>query len=327
MILSGKGVETQGKRPHVTSMDMSLINVPPVGEDASANAIASSGPGRWDTFARGILSGMNPRTRASYERAYVRYRAWCADNGHDWRVETSLYAWLFERVRGGMRHGTLGKEFHAVVKIARLADLGWGRDRLSEFKRSMGKLCEHGNGSRALTIGEVRDMAGVCRPAMRVGLLLGFAGGLRISEILGLKAADATAADGGVRLFIRESKGDRDGKGVTVFAPDFAEFRLAAEVAAVVGADPAAPLVGLSQSHFRRLFRQACEDAGVDHAGLSTHGMRAGCATTAVNGNLPLPVLQRHLRHANASTTARYYRDREGRETGAAVGRAFREAK
>lgn len=284
----------------------------------------------WGDYAEGVLAGMSPGTRRAYSGAWVRYRSWCAERGEDWRQEVSLYGWTGSRAREGVAAGTLNKDFHAVSKVAHLGGLEWDHRRMCEYKRGVMKTCPTGSGSRALTTDEVCAMVdGIPEgDAFRVGMLLGYSGGLRIGEIVGLRTADAAWGMKGspdcVRLRLLNTKGDRSRRGATVWVWSFGLFDVPGEVCLLAATrGDGDTLVGMSSRTFRRRFAAACDAAGVDQAGLSVHGLRAGCATAAVNGGVPLPVLQRHLRHANASTTARYYRDKEGRDTGAAIGRAL----
>lgn len=53
----------------------------------------------------------------------------------------------------------------------------------------------------------------------RALLLVGFAGGLRRSELVGLRCEDLTEFDGGLELLLRRSKTDQEGAGRTVWIP------------------------------------------------------------------------------------------------------------
>lgn len=62
-----------------------------------------------------------------------------------------------------------------------------------------------------------------------------------------------------------------------------------------------APFIG---NLMRNWFRRACLKAGVRK---TLHGMRHDCGSFLLSAGVPLPVVSKHLRHANTAVTARVY--------------------
>lgn len=287
--------------------------------------------GDWAVQARSLLAGMNPRTRKVYVAAYRRYRAWCRSTGWDPGAEASVYgyfeSWLAE---GPVAKGSVIVEFSGILKIARLCGAtGWDAGRMKELRRGLLRRCESGEGAPAMTLHDLRAALAVASPVGRVLLLLGYGGGFRVSELLGLRGEDVSVEAGMVRVRLRESKGDRAGEGVVVYVGPFDGLSPAEELSWLVAGPGELPvqepegsrrLFGMAETAFRRWWKALMREAGLARRGLTPHSLRVGCATAAVEGGVALPVLQKHLRHKSATTTARYYRSRDARLNGLAVG-------
>lgn len=270
-----------------------------------------AGSGAWER-AQEVLALMNPRTRKAYGGAFRRYCGWCRREGLEALDKGSFDGWLRHLGRQDVSRGTLDVCYHGVVKVLRLlgveAEDRWSR----ELKAGYRKRLRLPGGSRAMTGEELVRLVGASEGAMRFLLVLGYGGGLRLSELLGLRWEDVREVDGGLSVFLRSSKGDRGNEGVTVWVGDYLGLVVCGIPRGATGRVWAS-----GETMFRRCFRALTVRAGL--CGLTPHSIRSGCATRAVSGGVGAIVLSRHLRHSSVSTTARYYRDAEGRETGRAV--------
>ena len=174
----------------------------------------------------------------------------------------------------------------------------------------------------------------------RALLLVGFAGALRRSELVGLALGDVAVVPGrGLRLLIRRSKTDPRGAGQAIaLAANPAEpglcparalqawlgFRQAARDHTGSAADAALPLfVGLSKAGrlasralsdkaVWRLVKQAARAAGLANPdGYSGHSLRAGLATAAGEAGADLAAVMRQTRHRSADVALGYLRPAE----------------
>jgi integrase len=171
-------------------------------------------------------------------------------------------------------------------------------------------------------------------------LLLGFAGALRRSELVGLALGDIEVVpQRGLRLLIRRSKTDQRGAGQAIalsanprepgLCParalqDWLVFRQGAGDHTGGASDAALPLfVGLSKAGrlfglalsdkaVWRLFKQAARDAGLANPdGYSGHSLRAGLATAAGEAGADLAAVMRQTRYRSAEVALGYLRPAE----------------
>jgi site-specific recombinase XerD len=170
----------------------------------------------------------------------------------------------------------------------------------------------------------------------RAMLLLGFGAALRRSELVALAIGDVEAvANRGLRVLVRRSKTDQQGKGqdVAIWAnpadpafcpatgldawmrhrragPDMTGTAADAERPLFCGLTKAARLTGrgLSDKAVARLVKQAAADAGLDPDRYSGHSLRAGLATAAGDNGAGLAALMRQTRHRSTAVALGYLR-------------------
>lgn len=158
----------------------------------------------------------------------------------------------------------------------------------------------------------------------RALLLIGFAGGFRRSELVGLDREDVEVVAEGLVINLRRSKTDQCGEGRQVAIP--------------LGSSIWCPVVGLhdwlrrsgisSGALFRRIDRHGhllerlsgevvslvikthAAAAGFSADGYSGHSLRAGFATSAAQAGLNSWDIRRQTGHASNSTLAGYVRQR-----------------
>ncbi|MGY1820493.1 site-specific integrase [Geodermatophilus sp. SYSU D00079] len=152
---------------------------------------------------------------------------------------------------------------------------------------------------RALVSGLPDGLAGVRDRAM---ILLGFALGLRASDLCWLRIEDFTEVDGGLDVLLRHSKTDQQGHGVTlplaegVYEATDPVRAVQALRAALAergydrgslfrsvhrGRYEALGEKGLTTRSVSLILKRAAVRAGVSAEGLSSHSLRRGMATTA----------------------------------------------
>ena len=112
----------------------------------------------------------------------------------------------------------------AIVRACRIAGhaLDTKHPAIRETLRGIGR--KHGTPARrsaALTITDMRKLVRSCGTTLagardRALFLIGFAGALRRSELVGLNVADVTWTSGGLELLITRSKTDAEGAGARI---------------------------------------------------------------------------------------------------------------
>jgi integrase len=158
----------------------------------------------------------------------------------------------------------------------------------------------------------------------RALLLIGFAGGLRRSEIVALELADIESARQGLILHLRRSKTDQEGvgrkigmpNGRTRFCPVTALERWRERSGIIEG-----PTFRPVDRHGRiapgRLSGEAVSvivklrvaAAGIDPSGYSGHSLRAGFATSAAQAGVSALKIRAQTGHASDAMLGRYIRD------------------
>jgi integrase len=160
----------------------------------------------------------------------------------------------------------------------------------------------------------------------RALLLIGFAGALRRSELIGLDVGDIEHVRQGIILYLRRSKTDQDGQGRKIGIP-FGRTRWCPVAAldawlTASGINEGAifrPVDRHGRIHDARLsgegvalvVRERTAAAGLDPAAYSGHSLRAGLATSAAQVGTPAWRIRAQTRHASDAMLARYIRDGE----------------
>jgi integrase len=160
----------------------------------------------------------------------------------------------------------------------------------------------------------------------RALLLVGFAGGLRRSEMVALGAADVETVRQGLILHVRRSKADQEGAGRKIGIP-FGRTRLcpvsalehwraqsgAAEGAIFRSIDRHGRVAPerLSAEAVSIIVKERLAKAGFDPDGYSGHSLRAGLATSAAQAGVSSWRIRQQTGHASDAMLARYIRDGE----------------
>jgi integrase len=160
----------------------------------------------------------------------------------------------------------------------------------------------------------------------RALLLIGFAGALRRSELVGIDMGDVEHVRQGIVLHLRRSKTDQDGRGRKIGIP-YGRTRCCPVNAlqgwlAASGITEGAifrPVDRHGRIHAARLsgeavslvVRERVAAAGLDPTRYSGHSLRAGLATSAAQAGVPTWRIRTQTRHASDAMLARYVRDGE----------------
>jgi integrase len=175
---------------------------------------------------------------------------------------------------------------------------------------------------RTMLEGLGTDPAG-CRD--RALLLIGFAGALRRSELVGLDVADVTKGADGLTVRLRRSKTDQEGAGRTVGIPygsnlgtcPVRAWRAWLEVSGITEGPAFRPVnrhghVGatrLSAPAVALVLKRHAARAGLDPGEVAGHSLRAGLATSAAAAGVPERVIADQTGHKGTAMLRRYIRE------------------
>jgi integrase len=160
----------------------------------------------------------------------------------------------------------------------------------------------------------------------RALLLIGFAGGLRRSEVAAINLIDFERVREGIVLTLRRSKTDQDGAGRKIGIPLGRTIHCPVRAlenwlnAARIGEGPVfrpvdrhgrVSAIRLSGEAVSLLLRHRMAAAGFDPAGYSGHSLRAGFATSATRAGVSTFKTRQQTGHASDAMLSRYIRDGE----------------
>jgi len=167
-------------------------------------------------------------TRRAYRAGWTDFRAWCRAAG--WiplpAAAETVAAYLASLAATHSR-STLQQRLAAIGQAHRLAGLEWSPSHPAIRNTLRGIARRHGSAKRraaALTTAEIRKLVATCAHDLtgerdRALLLLGFAGALRRSELVGIDREHITLKADGLRLLLPRSKGDQTGEGAEIDIP------------------------------------------------------------------------------------------------------------
>jgi integrase len=160
----------------------------------------------------------------------------------------------------------------------------------------------------------------------RALLLLGFAGGFRRSELVGLDVADIEIVRQGIIITLRHSKTDQEGAGRKIGIPHgLTKHCPVAAVTAwlsrsnITGGPVFSPVtrygylqpVRLSGDAVSEVIRERLAAIGINPEGYSGHSLRAGFATSAAQVGVSTLKIRAQTGHASDAMLSRYVRDGE----------------
>ncbi|MGD0944928.1 MAG: tyrosine-type recombinase/integrase [Acidimicrobiales bacterium] len=198
------------------------------------------------------------------------------------------------------------------------------RRHLNRAQRAevVARLRSEGPELRTMLEGLGADPAG-CRD--RALLLLGFAGALRRSELVGLDVADLTEGTDGLTVRLRRSKTDQEGAGRTVGIPygsnpvtcPVRAWRVWLELSGISEGPAFRPVdrhghIGttrLSSQAVALVLKRRAACAGLDPGEVAGHSLRAGLATSAAAAGVPERVISEQTGHKGTAMLRRYIRE------------------
>jgi site-specific recombinase XerD len=285
--------------------------------------------------ARGLaLEEIAASTRDCYRRDGRLFAAWCAARNLPPVPATAatLAAYLAHLVDSGVRPATISRRLAAIAYMHRIAGevsavaspavravLRGARRRLGAA--AVGKKAAIDDAMLVAMLCVIPDTLAGKRD--RALLSLGWAAALRRSELVALEVADIEPAPGGIRLHIRRSKTDQEGRGQVIGIPDggtriqpLAALR-AWLAASGIASGPIFRRVlkgrgGLGEQlhpgSVADLVKRYARLAGYDIGALAGHSLRSGLITAAASTGASVTQIANVSRHRSADTLLGYVR-------------------
>ncbi|MBR0798951.1 site-specific integrase [Bradyrhizobium jicamae] len=298
----------------------------------------SSVPGKLgpdlETAVRYARAEKAPATRRAYETDHRLFVAWCEAKGIASNLPAAaetVAAFLAAEAEAGSRTSTLGRRLAAIRYFHKLAGLPTPTDAeavkatLRGIRRSMGSakarkapaLAEH---VKAMVAASPDSLRGKRDRAL---VLLGFAGAFRRSELVALNVADIEEVELGLRILIRRSKTDQEGRGSvigvtrgTVACPVSAlrEWLVAGEITAGPLFRPVNKAnrprnVRLTSRSVANIIKEMAQTVGLDASTFSGHSLRSGFLTSAASKGASIFKMMDVSRHRSVETLRGYVRD------------------
>jgi site-specific recombinase XerD len=160
----------------------------------------------------------------------------------------------------------------------------------------------------------------------RALLLVGFAGGFRRSELVGLNCDDVVAVRQGLEITLRGSKTDQNRAGRKIGIPHgrgrwcpvaaYEQWQAASGISEgsifrPIDRHHKAAATRLSGEAVCSVVRERVQAAGIDPGKYSGHSLRAGLATSAAQAGVSSWKIRQQTGHASDAMLARYIRDGE----------------
>lgn len=273
-------------------------------------------------------------TVRAYDADWRIFAGWCKAAGRDLLPASSETVMLFAVSELQTRKpSTVERRLAAIVHMHRAHKLP---KPVSEEIRQVlhGWRREHGSkvaSKKALTPTHLRAMVAQCATTATGGrdraiLTLGFATGLRRSDLSALDYKDITFAAQGLRVFIRRSKTDQLGRGreIGVFPGKKANsdpVRWLLRYIEQRGRWAGPLFVSARRSHPGELGRERLTGDGVgdlvkrmagaiglEASDFGAHSLRAGCVTAAIELGVPESLVMQLTGHRSHQTLSKYVR-------------------
>ena len=270
-----------------------------------------------------------PATLKAYATDWANFNAWCSKHGFTPMPATPEVVGAYLAAAGeGYALPTLRRRVAAIARACRIAGhpLDTKAPAIRETMRGIGRT--HGTPPRrsaALTVADMRKLVRTCGTTLagardRALFLVGFAGALRRSELVGLNVADVTWTEDGLVLLITRSKTDAEGAGARIGltrgkAVETCPVTALQEWLAKAGIDggPVFRKVNrggavepgrLTAGAVRQVLVKRAAQAGIASTWeepVSPHGLRAGFVTAAYRNGVPDEEIMGHSANSNVS--------------------------
>jgi len=279
-----------------------------------------------------------PATRRAYRADWNRWVAWCKSHGFDPLGQSGTLAlYLAEMVSRGMKIPTIDRALSAISLAYRLADkpnprldpavaavFKGARRRVGVAPEQMTAILpsQLARMVEGLPMGEHSRLRSI---RDRAALVLGFCGGFRRSELLALDVRDVVEVPEGLKIFIRRSKTDQEGKGRWIGLPyasvlSVCPVRSYRDWLAASGITEGPVFRTISKDGLEVLETRLCErrfcdvvKSSAQRVGLTGryggHSLRAGLVTAAMQAKKNPKSIMQQTGHRTMDILLRYVRE------------------
>jgi site-specific recombinase XerD len=275
-----------------------------------------------------------PNTVKAYESDWCHFKEWCVKNGRTVlpaSVETvKLYlADLAEDHKPSTlaRHLASISEVHQVAGHETPTRASGVRLVMAGIRRTKGTAQL---GKMPILVEDLKGMMarlpeGLIGVRDRALLLIGFSGGFRRSEIVGLDRPDIEIVRDGMVLTMRRSKADQEKRGRKVGIPlgknpescPVRAVQAWLQVSAITSGPVFRPITRhgkiiaqrLSANAVAMIVKRYAKAIGLNASQFSGHSLRAGLVTSATLAGKTEGEIMRQTRHKSAAMVRRYIRD------------------
>jgi integrase len=276
---------------------------------------------------------MASATVRAYRADWAHFTGWCGTVGlSPLPADPATVAAYLGSLAGEFAPNTMKRRLSSISQAHKLHGLDWRPSHPLIVQTLRGILRRHGRPVKqatAIRVDAIRALVGTCdgSPAGlrdRALLLVGFAGAMRRSEIVGLYADDVAIGPEGARVLIRRSKTDQTREGATIGLPrgEHAEtcpvmaleawlsvlpdhtgplFRRLSKAGRLIGRKP------LWACAVRDILAKRAQEAEIA-THLTAHGLRAGFITEAYDRGLRDDDIMPHSRHRDLRSMRGYVR-------------------
>jgi site-specific recombinase XerD len=274
------------------------------------------------------------RTVRAYRSDLRDFETWCSERGQASlpAAPATVADYVADLAASGRTVATITRRLSAISQGHKMAGLESPtqtqlvRLTAAGIRRSVGAAPHQ---VRPILVGDLKRMLAALPDSLRGSrdralLLVGFAGGMRRSELVGLDVEDVVEETEGLRVTLRRSKTDQEGTGrevgivrgrhpLTDPVAALADWRDAAGIATgpVFREVDRGDRVGtgrLSDKAVARIVKQAAERVGIDPATVSGHSLRSGLATSAAAAGAPERAIMATTGHRSEAMVRRYIR-------------------
>jgi len=287
-----------------------------------------------------------PRTREAYAYQWRTFTAWCDAQGVIALPASAatIAAYLADRAERAWKPASIGLALVAIRTAHKAAGVEHATSHPAVVATMKGIRRTLGTAQRRaapVVVDELRAMVDAL-PADSLGavrdralLVVGMAGALRRSELVGLDVSDVTETADGLVLVVRRAKTDQEAQGARIGLP-YGNTAATCPVRALRAWRDASGVtdgalfrsvdrhghVGerLHAADVARIVKRAAGRAGLDAARYSGHSLRAGLATSAARAGRSDRAIMRQGRWSSRAMVDRYVREADLWRENAAAG-------
>jgi site-specific recombinase XerD len=270
-------------------------------------------------------------TKRAYRNDWTQFSQWCEENGfHDLPAEPETLVYYITFLGKTLKASSIKRKMTSISQ--RHETIGYSSPTKTSLvkgvwdgiQRSIGIKEE---GKDALWLDDLRKLieaipqdtlSGIRNRAL---LVLGWAGALRRSELVGLNSEDVSNTRDGLILHLNRSKTDQNGEGQDIALPygsnpltcpvrsleDWLATSEISEGPLFRRIDRHGNIFGrLTPQSVRLIVKQCCETVGMDSEKYGAHSLRSGFCSTAAKAGKAEHQIMKQTRHKRSDSLQRY---------------------